>query len=129
MTMNDDPRLGAGEEFLRGIDEFNDGAWFDCHETLEELWVGAPDGLRDLYQGILQVAVALHHWQNGNYQGAMLLLASGGKLLRRVEAWCLGVDVAALIAATEGVRSALEGLGAERMGELDQALIPRIRVL
>ena len=128
VAKGDDHRLGAREEFLRGIDAFNAGRWFDCHETMEELWVGAAGELRDLYQGILQVAVALHHWQNGNYPGTMLLLASGEKLLRRVEPWCLGVDVTALVAAGEGLRGALEVLGEERMAELDRALIPSILV-
>ena len=127
MSCAGDYRHGAGEDFNRGIEEFNVGNWFDCHEIMEELWVGAPDGLRDLYQGILQVAVALHHWQKGNFKGAMLLFASGTKLLRHLERCCLGVDVAGFNAAAERMAGALESLGAARMHDLDRQLIPRIR--
>jgi predicted metal-dependent hydrolase len=116
----------ADAEFLRGIGEFNAGNWFACPEVLEELWVGETGSVRDLYQGILQVAVALHHWKTGNYAGAMLLLASGVKLLRHVEPTCQGVDVSALIAATERLREALETLGEARMEELDPRLVPRV---
>jgi predicted metal-dependent hydrolase len=119
----------ADREFLRGIEEFNAGNWFACHEVLEELWVGETGTVRDLYQGILQVAVALHHWKNGNYRGVMLLFDSGVKLLRHVEPACQGVDVTALIAATERVREALESLGEARMLELDRTLVPRVRLV
>lgn len=127
--MGDACRQKAPEELLRGVGEFNAGNWFDCHETMEELWVGAPDELRDFYQGILQVAVALHHWQGGNYRGALILLAGGAKLLRRVEPLCQGVDVAALIAAADKVRERLEALGEERMAELGRRILPRIRFI
>ncbi len=119
----------ADEEFLRGIGEFNAGNWFACHEVLEELWVGETGTVRDLYQGILQVAVALHHWKNGNYRGAMLLFASGVRFLRQVEPTCQGVDVITLIAATERVREVLESLGEARMEELDRRLVPRVRLV
>ena len=123
-----DPRPGARDELLRGIEAFNAGEWFDCHEVLEDLWIGAPDRLRPFYQGILQVAVALHHWRGGNHRGALSLCASGVQLLRRVGPHCQGVDVASLIAATERLRGALEELGPERGGELEPAFIPRIEL-
>ncbi len=119
----------ADGEFLRGIQEFNSGDWFACHEVLEELWVGETGPVRDLYQGILQVAVALHHWKSGNYRGAMLLLDSGAAFLRQVEPSCRGVDVAALIVDTGRVREALESLGEARMEELDRRLVPRVRLV
>ncbi len=113
-------------ELIRGIEEFNAGAWFDCHETLEEIWIGEPGVVRDLYQGILQVAVALHHWREGNYNGAVLLFRTGVKLLGHVAPVCQGVDVTGLIQDTDRIRKALEGLGSERTAELDPELIPRV---
>ena len=63
-------REEAPAELLKAIEEFNRGDWFQAHETLEELWVGEKGELRDLYQGLLQLAVALHHWRHGNFKGA-----------------------------------------------------------
>ncbi|QWV96477.1 DUF309 domain-containing protein [Geomonas nitrogeniifigens] len=117
----------APPELQQAIDEFNAGEWFECHETLEELWVGEKGELRDFYQGLLQVAVALYHWRNGNFKGAEGLLQRGSGLLRRVSERCLGVDVAALVAESGVLREALLGLGEERMAELDPALIPKLR--
>ncbi len=117
---------GPPEELIRGIEEFNEGGWYECHDTLEELWAGEQGDARDLYQGILQVAVALYHWSNGNHGGALYLLNSAVRLLRRVEPVCQGVDAAALMADAERLREALESLGPERMQELDRALIPKV---
>ncbi|BCS53972.1 DUF309 domain-containing protein [Geobacter sp. SVR] len=113
---------------LQALGEFNRGCWFECHETLEELWVGEQGELRDFYQGILQIAVALHHWRNGNFGGAVSLLEGGARYLRRVSGVCQRIDVAALIAESDKVRETLGQLGRERMSELPAELIPRLRL-
>ncbi|WP_318248656.1 DUF309 domain-containing protein [Geomonas subterranea] len=113
-------------ELQKAISEFNGGEWFECHETLEDLWVGEKGELRDFYQGVLQVAVALYHWRNGNFKGAEGLLGRAADLLRRVPRSCLGVDVARLVAEADVLHEALLFLGEERMGELDPALIPKL---
>jgi len=118
----------APEELLRAIDEFNRGDWFECHETVEELWVGEKGELRDFYQGVLQLAVALHHWRDGNFKGALTLLQSGGDCLSRVAPVCQGVDVARLAADAGKLQQALSALGEERMSELEQRLILKLRL-
>ena len=115
------------EELLRAIDEFNRGAWFECHETLEELWVGAKGELRDFYQGVLQLAVAQHHWRNGNLKGALILLKGGRDLLSRVAPVCQGVDVAALTADAAKLRRELGALGEGRMEELAASFLIKVR--
>jgi predicted metal-dependent hydrolase len=117
------------EELLRAVVEFNRGDWFDCHETLEDLWVAEEGETRDFYHGVLQVAVALHHWREGNFGGAVRLLEGGAKYLRRVQPVCQGVDVAGLVAAADRLREALTNLGAARMAELHPDLIPRLRLV
>ncbi|GFO64783.1 DUF309 domain-containing protein [Geomonas paludis] len=119
-------RQAPPPELQQAIDEFNLREWFACHETLEELWVGEKGELRDFYQGLLQVAVALYHWHNGNFKGAEGLLQRGPDLLRRVPDTCLGVDVARLVAEAGVLREALLTLGEERMAEVNQALIPKL---
>ena len=123
-----DCRQAPPEELLRGIAQFNDGAWFDCHETLEELWVGEPGLVRDLYQGILQVAVGLHHWREGNYSGAVHLFRKAVQLLRHVAPVCQQVETAILIRDVERLHAGLAALEPARMAELDEGLIPRIRL-
>lgn len=116
-------------QLLLGIRQFNRGEWYECHETIEALWLSETGDVRNLYQGIIQIAIALHHWRNGNLGGSLSLLASGNGYLLRVPAVCLWVDVVGLMAQVDRVRLALERLGKERMDELDTELIPRLQTL
>ena len=52
------------------MEEFNRGLFFECHDTLEDLWSGIRGPARDFFQGLIQVAVAFHHVSNGNAPGA-----------------------------------------------------------
>jgi hypothetical protein len=117
-------------QLLQAIREFNSRDWFECHETLEDLWIGAEGEVRDFYQGIIQIAVALHHWRNGNFGGAVSLLKGGAGYLRNIAGGeCQWVDVAALIADTDRMRSALEVLGKEQMDAPGPELIPLIKTV
>ena len=115
-------------ELRRGVEQFNRGEFFECHETLEALWLAEAAPLRRLYQGILQVGVAFHHQRRGNYRGAIRMLTSGTAHLVPFAPRCLGVDVQALLAAADRCREALEALGPDRIGEFDATLVPRIEL-
>jgi uncharacterized protein len=117
------------EELLRAVAEFNRGDWFECHETLEELWVGGKGELREFYQGMLQLAVAQHHWRQGNFKGALILLKGGGDLLSRVAPVCQGVDVEALRAAAGKLHAELSALGEEHMEELAPRQLIQVRLV
>lgn len=116
-------------ELVQAVEEFNRGEWFQCHETLEELWVGEKGELRDFYQGVLQIAVALHHWRNGNFKGAVILLQGGGDCLRRVSSVCLQLDVARLREDASAFLETLTVVGEERMAEVEPSLVPRLHLL
>ncbi|HEY3307759.1 MAG TPA: DUF309 domain-containing protein [Desulfuromonadaceae bacterium] len=114
---------------LRALGEFNRQEWFECHETLEELWVGSEGEERDFYQGILQVAVGLLHWRRGNFKGAVLLLTSGAEKLSRVRPVCQRIDVGDIVTTAVRFREDLTSLGAEKMADMDPALIPSLRLV
>ena len=61
----------------------------------------------------------MHHWANGNFHGATVLLAEGIERLRPFVASCQGVDVAALIADASALRDELLRSGPDRMRERD----------
>ncbi len=115
-------------EILQAYGEFNRGDWYECHETLEDLWIGSEDEIRRFYQGILQIAVALLHWRNGNFGGSVSLLSSGIDYLQRVCPVCQRIEVAALVSEAATFRTELTRLGPERMAEVPVALIPKIRL-
>ena len=113
-------------QVLLGIRQFNNGEWFECHETLELLWISETGDLRNLYQGIIQLAIALHHWRNGNFNGAICLLDGGMEYLSKLPQICLWIDVAELVRQAESVKKQLESLGTSRMADLDPGCIPKI---
>ena len=83
----DDPR------YLKGIEFFNECEFFEAHEVWEELWADYQGNSRRFYQGLIQVAVCLHHFGNGNIRGARKLYVSSRKYLEDYQPWHLGIDL------------------------------------
>ena len=64
--------------FERGIALFNEGRYFEAHEPWEEIWRSTDPEPRNLHQGLVQVAAALHIWhQRGNAAAARRVLERG----------------------------------------------------
>jgi predicted metal-dependent hydrolase len=112
---------------LKGIEEFNRGEFFECHEYLEEAWMQESGRVRYLYQGILQVGVGFYHLQNGNWRGATGLLRNGTTRLKEFEPETLGVDVAKLVRESECCLQELQTLGRDRIDEFDTSKIPKVK--
>jgi uncharacterized protein len=55
------------DEFIR---LFNKEDFYEAHEVLEELWLETAGDQKTFYKGLIQCAVALAHWKNGNPRGA-----------------------------------------------------------
>ncbi len=87
--------------YLKGIDYFNDCEFFEAHEIWEELWADIQGPARRFYQGLIQVAVCLHHFGNGNIRGAKKLYHSCRGYLVDYEPHYLGVDVGQLLGQLE----------------------------
>ena len=68
--------------FLQGLALLNAGEAFDAHEVWEELWLEAGGARARFLQGMIQLAVAMHHWQAGRHPAARRLLERGSSKLR-----------------------------------------------
>jgi uncharacterized protein len=98
------PGISYDPRYLEGIEHFNKCDFFEAHEVWEELWADYQGPSRKFYQGLIQVAVCLHHFGNGNIRGSKkLYFGSRGylepylpkhegldleKLLRQLELCC-----------------------------------------
>lgn len=77
--------------YLAGIVLFNRGDFFEAHEVWEEIWMEAgPD--KKFYQALIQAAVALCHFCNGNLAGAAKLYHSSRDYMARYGSPFLGMD-------------------------------------
>ncbi|MEX0801532.1 MAG: DUF309 domain-containing protein [Dehalococcoidia bacterium] len=129
--LSDDQQRAA---FAKAIAEFNAWRFYDCHETLEDVWRAAPTGARpgepgdiaDFYQGVIKVAAGLHHLLRANHKGAVNLLTDALNLLDPYRPATLGIDVDRLHDDTSDTLHRVRHLGPRRLGELDRATLPRI---
>ena len=111
-----DPRL------LKGIKEFNQGRYFQCHETLEEVWLEEQGEDRLFYQGIIQIAVGYLKWEEGVMMGSIKLWRSGLEKLAAYPAVHLGVRLNSFIDHVRG------NLGEIEIAHRKGGIVPQLRV-
>ncbi len=130
--LNPDNRLQGCEDppnelVQRGLQLFNRGEYFECHELLEEAWFADRRPCRVLYQGILQLAVALYHIERGNFRGAVKMLRRAMDKFQRLPGICQGVDTATLHRQALALQRALFDVGPEGLADFPRELFPKIQ--
>jgi uncharacterized protein len=122
-----EPALTAEERagFAKGADEFNAGYFFECHDTLEDVWSGVRGPARDFYQGLIQVSVGFYHLGNANPGGALRMLERAAKRLAAYPARYCGLDLETLRSEVAEWRARIE-----RGGPFppDLAALPKYRL-
>jgi len=98
--------------YLAGILFFNEREFFEAHEVWEDLWADSHDDERRFVQGLLQAAVGLYHFENGNLGGALKLYRSSRDYMAPCGSPFLGLDAKAFWASMEECYRPL--LGVER---------------
>lgn len=106
----------------RGIELFNRGEYFQCHEELEFGWTRERGPRRLFLQSLIHMAVGFYHHQRGNPVGATRQLHKGLRKLSGYLPVCESVDTARL---DREVRLVLAGIEAGRAA----AAYPCIHVL
>jgi uncharacterized protein len=115
--------------YAQGIQFFNECEFFEAHETWEELWTEYRGPARRFYQGLIQAAVALHHFGNGNIRGAKKVYLTSRGYLEEYRPRCLGLDVDSFLAQYE--QCFAQVLASEEEFphiEIDPELIPEIHL-
>jgi uncharacterized protein len=118
-------------EFWQALNQFNQGEFYACHDTLEALWIEADEPDRTFYQGILQIAVGLYHLGNLNWRGAVILMGEGLNRLRRYPDDYEGVDLGPWKVKIGELLETLQALGPEQVSRvqlvIDQGSAASIR--
>src|SRR3990167_11427549 len=110
MAAQQDPR------FLKGVNEFNQRLFFECHETLEEVWWEEHGEDRLFYQGIIQIAVGYLKLEEGVLIGSIKLWRSGLEKLAAYPPVHMGGKLDSFIRAGKGGPQEGEGAFAKRGG-------------
>ena len=123
-TRPDDPR------FLEGVRCFNRRAFFAAHDAWEDLWHEALGPGRTFLQGLIQLAVCLHHFERGNGRGACRLYHSGRAHLQPYRPRHQGVEVELLLADMAACCAGLtDREDHPPRAVLDPDLLPTIRLV
>lgn len=122
-TNFDDPRIDEG------IRLFNEGEYFACHDVLEDFWTELISEEKSMFQGLIQAAVALFHFEEGNLGGARRMYFSSRAYLSGFRRIVGGIDIPALI---DGMDLCFAELSAPHTSypshvTLQPSLIPRIQ--
>ena len=99
---------GPPPGLLRSVEEFNRGLYWQCHETLEGLWLPQRYPLRLFYHGLIKGAVGLLHLERRNQPGARAKLRDAQYTLYPFAPRFMGLDVARLRVDLAGRLAALE---------------------
>jgi hypothetical protein len=106
---------------------FNDGDYFEAHEVWEDTWAEAHGDLRRFYQGLIQAAVGLCHFGNGNLGGAAKLYRSSRDYHAGLCPAFLGMDLATFWRQMEACFAPVLGPSPpDRAARPDPALVPAI---
>ena len=115
--------------YLRGIAAFNECDYYESHELWEELWTDYRGPSRKFYQGLIQAAVALYHFGNGNIRGARKLHASARDYLHPYAPQHLGLDLEGFLAAFDRCLAEVAASTEDFPEiELDPELLPEIHL-
>ncbi len=114
------PALGTA------IAQFNRREFWECHETLEAVWLTTPYPLRFFYHAIIKTAVGFHHLSRHNRHGATVKLADGVRLLRLFLPEYLGVRTESLLGDAAPWLRRLESDARLDWSEVDSLPLPTI---
>ncbi|MEE3719409.1 DUF309 domain-containing protein [Tumidithrix elongata RA019] len=104
--------------FEQAVEQFNQRDFYACHDTLEAIWMDALHPDKAFYQGLLQVAVGLYHFENHNWRGATILLGEGIGRLRYYLPTYGTVEVQQILTESAMLLATLQQAGAEGIGDL-----------
>ncbi len=112
LLLEDHAPADAAEALVLGVDLWRQERYFEAHECLEVVWHDADPADADLWQGVIQLAVACVHVQRDNAVGALRMLDRAARRLATYPEVHLGVDVRGALASCDGLRAEVVAGGA-----------------
>lgn len=120
---------GGDSAMVEAARLFNERAYYESHDVLEEEWAGARGARREVLKALVKLAAGMYHLQTSGYRGAGNLLSSGLAALDALPPDAVFVEVPPLrdpVTRCLGKLETLESGGAVDWVETD---LPRLRLL
>ena len=108
---------------------FNERAYYESHDVLEEEWAGARGMRREVLKALVKLAAGMYHLQTSGYRGAGSLLSSGLAALDALPPDAVFVEISPLRDPVTRCLEKLETL--ESGGEVEwvETDLPRLQLL
>ena len=108
---------------------FNERAYYESHDVLEEEWAGARGMRREVLKALVKLAAGMYHLQTSGYRGAGSLLSSGLAALDALPPGAVFVEISPLRDPVTRCLEKLETL--ESGGEVEwvETDLPRLQLL
>ncbi len=78
-------------EYYQFFVKFNEGDYYTCHDLLEHIWMSEKDNY--FLKGLLQMTVALYHYDYGNVKGARTMMNAAHVYLQSYRPAYWGIDL------------------------------------
>ncbi|WP_077214461.1 DUF309 domain-containing protein [Bacillus dakarensis] len=78
-------------EYYHFFIHFNEGDYYTCHDLLEEMWM--TNKRNYFFKGLLQMSVAIYHYEYGNVKGARLMMKAAHEYLQDYRPKYWGLDL------------------------------------
>jgi hypothetical protein len=111
--------------YREGIRAFNEGDYYAAHDAWEPLWLERFGEEKDFLQGLILCAVALHHYERGNWNGARSRFRLALEKLEKYPAAYGGIDLLNFVRRMRGALHRL--LTEDTPPPLDPRRVPKIR--
>lgn len=103
------------KEYEEFVEHFNAGRYYQAYEALQDLWL--ENTTRRFYKGLMQLAGAYRHWEDGNLFGAASLFHSAAGILREFAPHHQGMEVEGLLPQLEECLQVVLRKNEDRAGE------------
>ncbi|MGH2574117.1 MAG: DUF309 domain-containing protein [Ignavibacteria bacterium] len=116
------------DRFQNGIDKFNEGLYYECHDILEDVWFDIRGSSRRFYQGLIHLAVGFHHiLKRNNLKGALSQLNKGKEKLSDYKPEFQGVELQNLLKKIQKCIDNIKMIQDGKVEDFDFLTVPKIK--
>ena len=114
--------------FTEGINKFNSGDFYECHDIIEDVWFDVRGSSRRFYQGLIHLAVGFYHIiERDNSKGAISQLTKGITKLEEYSPEFQGVELKILLQKVKACLTEIEKIKNGKSESFNADLIPKIK--